>query len=213
MGSIRRAAADAAARAARGIAQEAAEALLCWADTIADGDDDAVQVEADPDDPRPVKLLSPHGFYSVAVAGLRLLLARVGEGGFALGSYTEAPADATAGEAGIYVGGTILRVKPDGDTEIVGAGGTTITVDGGTGKVTISCPGALAPSIDLDGSVAVARDGDPVTTGGPATTWALWIVAVTTAINALNVMFTTGAAVLPTDFGVVDATSTKVRAG
>ena len=33
------------------------------------------------------------------------------------------------------------------------------------------------------------------------------------AINALNVMFGTGAAVLPTDFGVVDATSTKVRAG
>lgn len=197
----------------RGIAADAADALIRWCESTADGTDDTVRIEAGPNDPLTARVVTAPGFYAVVARTVRGVLARTKTGGFLLGGYTAAPTDAAAGEAGISVGGTLVRVKPSGDTEIKGLGGTTVLVSGASGKVTISCPVGLAPSIDLDGTVAVARDGDPVTTGGPATSWALWIVAVTAAVNALNVMFATGAAVLPTDFGVVDATSTKVRAG
>ena len=153
----------AAERLVRAIAAEAVDHLISWGDSTDDGDDDDARFECDPNDPRPVKVASPPGFYSVVAAGIRGLVLRLFDGGILLGSYTQAPADAVAGEAGIHIGNAFVRARPDGTVELRSDnGGLDVNLriySDGTVRI------ANATTIELGGATTVVLNGDNVLSG------------------------------------------------
>jgi len=148
-------------RLVRAIAGEAVDRLISWGDSTDDGADDDARFECDPNDPRPVKVASPPGFYSVVAAGIRGLVLRLFDGGILLGSYTQAPSDAVAGEAGLNVGGAVVRARPDGTIELRTGGGAVNLRIYSDGTVRI----ANATTIELGGVTPVVLHGNNVLSG------------------------------------------------
>lgn len=176
-------------RDVRGIVADVVDRLVAWCDTTDDGVDDGASVEADEGERRQVTVLSPPGVYAVAAKGVRALLLRLLDGGAMLGAYTAPPSGSEAGETGFYVGGSSVRMKPNGDVRIESASGAKVTVDGTTGTVVITGVDSTesrgaAVTLGADGLAikSITRADDNCERTGAMLAW---MTAVNTAIGLI----------------------------
>jgi len=168
----------------------------------------AVDIVSDADHPlQHVAQMGLPYHYSRGNAGFKgYLLRQENGGGIIVSTWTDPPSDCVDGEGGIYVaeGAAFVRVRRDGLVELRSSNGTLDTniriYSDGTVRIANPTLVEFGPA-----AVAVGRDGDPVDAAAAMAVWIAKVQAVCVAFDPTLVP--------PTDFGVLAATTTLVKAG
>ncbi len=160
--------------------------LFTEVEATGDGDEAIGQTEGLPKELMATEHAALPGFSSGISTGDRMLVVRRGNIAISIAALNH-PAGEAAGDRTIWTSAGLTALWRDKVFEITGSEATA--------------------GIKLDGTTKVVRDLDKTHAD---VNMAIWIAAVTAGLNAV---LGPGTIVAPTDFGVCDASTTKVLAG